>query len=213
MAEITDAIKLHRVKQASEAYKELKSICAQTDLDSLLPKIAGDELDGEEPYNVVSTVPTWPEFRDAFIADWAANRTIVTDKEADAMFERDVEEAIAAIEATETPAETVVVETPAVVATPVAVTPAKPKRVRNKVVKAAKTKAKTAKAKAPAKAKTVKTKVAAKKKSGGSASAKAQTIIAKYAERDWSRKDIIAKLQEQLGMGVAYASTLYQKFA
>ena len=59
MAEITDAIKLHRVKQASEAYKELKAICAQTDLDSLLPVIPGDELAGDEPEEVVSTVPTY----------------------------------------------------------------------------------------------------------------------------------------------------------
>jgi hypothetical protein len=56
-------------------------------------------------------------------------------------------------------------------------------------------------------------KVAAKKK-GGNTSAKAQTIVERYAARKWSRKDIIEKLVSQIdGLGTAYASTLYQKFA
>ena len=61
-------------------------------------------------------------------------------------------------------------------------------------------------------AKVAKAKVA--KKKGVSTSAKAATIIALYQSRKWSRKDIIAKLQSQIdGLGAAYASTLYQKFA
>lgn len=58
-------------------------------------------------------------------------------------------------------------------------------------------------------------KVAAKKKGGGT-SAKAEAIVAKYglAGRGWSRKDVIAKLTSSVkGLGAAYASTLYQKFA
>jgi hypothetical protein len=71
-------------------------------------------------------------------------------------------------------------------------------------------KASTAKASKPALKK-----VAAKKKGGGT-SAKAQAIIEKYgpAGRKWARKDVIEKLVNSIdGLGAAYASTLYQKFA
>jgi succinate dehydrogenase flavin-adding protein (antitoxin of CptAB toxin-antitoxin module) len=55
-------------------------------------------------------------------------------------------------------------------------------------------------------------KVAAKKADGGSKAEKARGIIAKFGPRGrkWERKDILEKLVSQLGVGPAYASSLYQ---
>lgn len=200
MAELTQDIKRIRLKNATEAYAELKAIHASTSLDSLLPREPGDE-----PDEVDSAIPAWPVFLDGFIKDWTSIREIKTDKEADAMFDHDVETALAVIEATEQNVtdslpvvDTTPVAAPVVETAPVVAVKRKPRAVKA-AVKAVK--------KAPRK-------VAAKKKSVGSASAKAQVIIEKYAGNDaWPRKRVIGKLQAQLGMGAAYASKLYQKFA
>ena len=205
------AVWQNRVKMASEAFDIAKGIHAQHSLTSLVAKTSEDEDD-----DVDETFPDWPTFRDNFILDWIGSRTVVTEQEADMIFERTADEALQAIEqaeqngtlSTEPVVDTSapVVETPAPAASePVVATkrrgrpPGSGKKTATAVVKAAK--------------KTGRRKVAAKKKSVGSASAKAQTIIEKYAAREWSRKDIIQKLQDQLGMGAAYASTLYQKYS
>lgn len=192
----------NRVKKASEAHVELKALHTEY-----------DEVD--------ETFPDWQTFRDNFILDWIANRTIVTEEEAEMIFETTADEALAVIETAEqndSPrtisvlvASSTSVE-PGVVLTAVDAEPAvavAPKR-RGRPPGAGK---KAVVVKAAAKKSSTKKKVAAKKSSGGSASAKAQVLIEKYASRDWSRKDIILKLQSQLDMGAAYASTLYQKFA
>ena len=95
MAEITKELKLNRVKQASDAYKELKAIHAATNLSELFPPEAGEK---DEPN---PTLPVWPVFRDDFIEDWTSNRVVKTDKEADAHFDKEAEEALEALEANE----------------------------------------------------------------------------------------------------------------
>jgi hypothetical protein len=169
-------------------------------LNTLVDRTSEDEEDDPTGF------PDWPTYRDNFIMDWIANRTVVTAEEADIMFDRDVDQALQVIEQAEV-AETqatIAEALPPVVEAPVVVV-AKKKSYAKAKKKAG---AKTVKAKAPKKA-------AAKKKSSakGSASAKAQIIIEKYAAKGWARKDILAKLQSQLDMGAAYAATLYQKFA
>jgi hypothetical protein len=203
------AIWQNRVKKAGEAYAIAKTIHGETSTHTLVAKTAEDEDD-----DVDSTFPDWPTYRDNFILDWIGSRIVVTDKEADMIFDRTADEALAAIEQGEqnqADADAPVVDpAPTVVTVTMGDVPAVKRRGRppgsgkksaTGVVKATKT------------VKTKTRKVAAKKKSGGSASAKAQAIIEKYGSRDWSRKDIITKLQNQLGMGAAYAATLYQKFA
>jgi hypothetical protein len=200
------AIWQNRIKMASEAYQELKSIEGEYDLTAVA--IKGNEDDDGD---VVESFTDWATFRDNFILDWIGSRTVVNEKEADMIFERTADEALALIEQTEAAsgseeAAGLAAET----ANEPAPAPAPRKRktlrenvrpLRKSVVKSKKTAPKKKKA------------AAAKKKSGGTASAKAQVIIEKYAAKDWSRKEIIQKLQDQLGMGAAYASTLYQKFA
>jgi hypothetical protein len=213
----------NRVKKASEAYNELKGIHGAHELHTLVPKTSEDEGDDAD-----LTFPDWPTFRDNFILDWIGSRTVVTEQEADMIFERTAEEALAVIEqgeqitadaesdgppyTTQTPQEMAqenlqkhlaeqkgVTETPPVATKRRGRPPGASKK--STVTKLTRSKPSTRK-------------VAAKKSGAkSSASAKAQGIIEKYASRDWSRKDIIGKLQAQLGMGAAYASTLYQKFA
>lgn len=57
-------------------------------------------------------------------------------------------------------------------------------------------------------------KKAAAKKAGGSNADKARKLIAMYGPkgRKWERKDVIAKLISQLGLGAATASTYYQNY-
>ncbi len=195
------AIWQNRIKMASEAYQIAKTIHADHVVDSLCDA-TGDSVEEstETTDTVVETFPDWPTYRDNFILDWISNRTIVTEEEANAMFNVEVENALQEIDQVEG---SVVTPTVVVEATPVVI--AKVKRaVAKKVVKVkAKTKAKTK----------VTKKVAAKKAGGKSASAKAQVIIEKFSTRGWTRGEIIQKLQDQLDMGAAYASTLYQKFA
>lgn len=209
------AIWQNRVKMASEAYQALKGI--NGGLETLVERSAEDEAD-----EVDVSFPDWPTFRDNFILDWIGSRIVVTDKEADMIFERTAEEALAAIEqAEQNGSDAPVVDTSAttVVQSPTVapVVEIATKR-RGRPPGSAKTAVKKSYyvpvSQRPAKTKTVR-KAAAKKKTvaKGSASAKAQSLIEKYAARDWSRKDIIAKLQSQLDMGAAYASTLYQKYS
>ena len=201
MSDKMTPIKLNQLKKASEAYAELRSLHT----DPLTEEVDGD-------------FPAWSIFRDGFIAEWISNRIIVDEKEADVMFDTIVETAIQEIEAAEAVAastEVVELTTPvaAVTTAPEAVVVAKRRgRPPGKKVEGA-TPAKKSYYKPKAKGVAKNKKVAAKKKSGSSASSKAQTLVERYVERKWSRKDIIAKLQEQLGMGAAYAGTLYQKFA
>lgn len=195
-----NAIKLNQLKKASEAYAELRVLHT----DPLT-----DEVDDE--------FPVWSLFRDGFIADWTSNRIIVDEKEADVMYDTIANEALAVIEAAEAGAVSTEVEVPTVAAVETAPVEAVVAKRRRGRPAGAKVEGATKKSYYKPKAKTEKStkpkKVAAKKKSTASASSKAQAIVEKYKERAWSRKDIIAKIQEQLEMGVAYASTLYQKFA
>jgi hypothetical protein len=193
----------NRIKMASEAYQVAKSIAADNTLTTLVERNAEDEEDDHD-----ETILDWQTYRDNFILDWIANRTVVTQEEADAMIERDIDQALQAAELTEDAEVVEVVED-----APIAVVAPTPSPepivvvVKKKSYYKPKTKAvaKTVKAKAPKKA-------AAKKKTV-SASDKAQVIIERYVARNWTRKSIIEKLQDQLDMGAAYASTLYQKFS
>lgn len=225
------AIWQNRVKMASEAYQILKGISADVSVASIECEPLVPTEDEAEAQEVVDAdeFPSWPTFRDNFLLDWIGSRIVVTDKEADMIFERTAEEALAAIEqAEQNDSETTIIDsTPSSVLTdtskPLIVTigdvPAVKRRGRppgKKVPGSTSYLPITTKTLAKLKAKTARKKYAAKAKKSvarGSASAKAQTIIEKYGARDWSRKDIIAKLQTQLEMGAAYASTLYQKYA
>ncbi len=219
MAEITREIELNRVRMAHEAYVELKALHSNGSLSSLLPPGLGEDKD-----EVDSTLPDWPTFRDGFIKDWAADRIILTVKEADAMFDKDVNEALDVIEQTEaevlntsTPAVAVPTATPEPTATQVttpAVAPKRRGRPPGKATRKAGPEARRYTASKRTATRTKNLKVAAKKKSAGKTSSSvAQTIIERYQARDWSRKDILQKLQSQVGVGAAYAATLYQKFA
>lgn len=211
----------NRVKSAGEAYKIAKTAYTDVDFEGM-PKDADEVVSGIDPL-----FPDWPTYRDNFILDWLSNRIVVTEKEAEAMFDETAAAALAALEGTEAaivPTDTIVptetVATPAPVETEVVVV-AKRRGRPPGVKKTAAVVAPVVKAKksyyvpvGKRKAKKTKAKKVAKAKSNrGSASAKAQTLIERYVAKDWSRKDIIAKLQSQLDMGAAYAATLYQKFA
>ncbi len=220
MSDKMTPIKLNQLKKASEAYAELRTLHT----DPLT-----EEVDGN--------FPAWSIFRDEFIADWTSNRIIVDEKEADAMFDTLVDNAIQEIEAAEAtadaalPTETIGTETVGAAGSNVVVmgdAPAAKRRGRppgsgkkatettapkkSYYVPVAQRKVKATKATKATKVTKTK-KVAAKKKSASSASSKAQTLVERYVSRKWERKDIIAKLQDQLGMGAAYAASLYQKFA
>lgn len=196
----------NRVKMAGEAYNIAKAIHNDHTLTALVPKTCEDEDDCDD-----QLFCDWPTYRDNFILDWIANRTIVTTEEADIMFDRTANAALAELE----PTGLDVVEdldSDAEAITSEVVPPSEAPPVVKKSY--AKAKVKVEAVVKLFKKKAVK-KVAAKKKSAakGSASEKAQVIIEKYAARNWSRKDIIAKVQTQLNMGSAYAATLYQKFS
>jgi hypothetical protein len=70
------ALHLIRLKNASEAYKELRAIYTDPVTEEVDPSFV-----------------SWPEFRDKFIEDWKSNRIVVDEKEADAIFDRIVDEA------------------------------------------------------------------------------------------------------------------------
>ena len=214
----------NRVKRASEAYKELQAL--STDYDETIVSENEHEAsmyleaDAYQP----EQLPTWPVFRDNFILDWMSNRIVVTEEEADKMFESDAESALPHEGQEQSGGESLNTSEPAVSSTspageaptataeetPAVVTkrrgrPPGTKAKAKKVVKVThkvKTARKVKKASAP--------KVARK---GTSNSAKAQRIVEMYKGKGWARKDIIEKLQTQLEMGKAYASTLYQKYA
>lgn len=215
------AIELVRLKNASEAYKVHKSI--------YIDPVSDEQLPGFQ---------AWPEFRDEFLADWKSNRRLVTEKEADVIFDTIANESLSELEtigATDVAAladvlgtaqdETigVIVENPTT-GEPIAVATVVVKRrgrppgtAKLKLVASTEAPVAAAKRGRPPGAKktaVVKSKKVAAKKKGGNTSAKAQAIVERYVARKWSRKDIIVKLQAQIdGLGAAYASTLYQKFA
>lgn len=217
-------LELARLKNASEEYKVHKL--------NYIDPVTDEELPGFQ---------TWPMFRDEFLADWKSNRRIVTEKEADVIFDRIADESLTELEniaGATVDVNTVVDEVekseqddtigvivagadgvPVAVAVgtvPVADAPIATKRrgrppgkkvatakvVRKVVAKKTKTKSKPKKV------------AAAKKKSGNSTSEKAKAIVERYVARKWQRKDVIEKLMSSIdGLGVAYAATLFQKFA
>ena len=218
------AVWQNRVKMASEAYAIAKGIHGAHSLTTLVERLADEERDDADP-----TFPDWPVYRDNFILDWIANRIVVTEEEADMIFDRTVDEALQQIEAQEQNDSGTLPADPSVSVT---VTPPASPEGRDETTPVVKRRGrppgsgkKTAEAPAKrksyyvpvaqrkAKAKPAARKVAAKKKSGGSVSAKAQPIIERFTARKWSRRDILIKLQDQLEIGAAYAATLYQKFA
>lgn len=220
-------LELARLKNASEDYKVHKSNYIDPVTDEQLP---GFKL--------------WPEFRDEFLADWKSNRRIVTEKEADVIFDQIADESLTELETIGVTVDVNVVvdevekseqddtigvivanpETGEPIAVAVGTAPSRLNLDTELAARAATPKRrgrpagkKVATAKVVRKVIAKKTskpkKVAAKKKSG-STSEKAQAIIERYVARDWSRGQIIEKLQAQIdGLGAAYASTLYQKFA
>lgn len=202
MTEMT-AIRLNQLKKATEAYKELKVLHT----DPVTEELSED-------------FPAWSVFRDGFIADWTSNRIIVDEKEADAMFDKTAEEALAQIEAAEgNTVELVVVETinPPVITLKVKDVPAVKRRGRppGKTVPGARSYL-PATEKVLRKLKQAKTKAKAKKatkKEGPSKMDLARATVEKFAAKGWSRKDILARLVKQNGLSPAYAATAYQKLA
>jgi hypothetical protein len=211
----------NRVKKASEAYKELQALAEDYD------QSITSENDGEATLHldadayVPEQLPTWPVFRDNFILDWMSNRIVVTEEEADEMFNQDAENALNLIEGQEqSGGESLNTSEPAVSSTipagetpstteasaPVAKRRGRPPGTKNSTKKVAKA---VRKAKAPRKVKAA-AKVGRKASSN---SAKAQKIVEMYKAKGWERKRVIEKLMTQLEMGKAYASTLYQKYA
>lgn len=219
-------MELARLKSAAEEYKVHKSI--------FIDPVTEEQLVGFQP---------WPVFRDEFLADWKSNRRIVTEKEADVHFDRIADESLSELEQIGAPtdvnalvdqvAQTEIDEDDSIsitpVATPVAEASAAAPKRRGRPPGSGKLKVVASNDAVPAVAKRrgrppgsgkkaavaskPSRKVAAKKK-GGNTSAKAQAIVERYVARKWSRKDVIEKLVSQIdGLGVAYASTLYQKFA
>lgn len=213
----------NRIKKASEAYKELQALYADYDGDIVSQnehEATGETLDGEPAE--AEALPDWQTFRDNFILDWMQNRIVVTTEEADEMFERDVNDALEQIESQGSDSQSTSEPTVASTASEPASTQgestaepaasAAPKR-RGRPPGSGKAKSATKKV---VKTKSVRKVVKAKStggRKGTSVASKAQTLIARYQEREWSRKDILQKLQDQLEIGKPYAATLYQKFA
>lgn len=196
MVEMT-AIRLNQLKKASEAYKEQKAIY--------------EDLTTED---METALPPWPQFRDAFLADWNLNRIIVDEKEADEMFNKAAEEALAQIEAAEGTTTETTTMIPSLPGEALVNTSADPKKKRGrppgkKTAKVAKKSYSKAKTKA---VKTAKAKKATKKE-GPSKMDLARATVEKFAAKGWSRKDILARLVEQNGLSPAYAATAYQKLA
>lgn len=222
-----EKLQLARLKAASDDYKIHKTI--------FIDPVTEERLEG---------FMEWPAFRDAFLADWKSNRRVVTEKEADVIFDKLADEALTDLENLGAPTDVNALadqaaaaqdsdaddETPvpatAPAATPAAEAPATtaPKRRGRPPGKAKLTVvasndtpvAAKRRGRPPGKStRPVTRKVAAKKKGGGT-SVKAAAIIAKFGPkgRKWDRKDVLVKLQSSIkGLGAAYASTLYQKFA
>lgn len=193
MVEMT-AIKLNQLKNASAAYKEQKAIY--------------EDLTTED---METALPLWPEFRDAFLADWNLNRIIVDEKEADAMFDKTAEEALAQIENAEagTSSPEATEPTSSVATSP---STAAPKRRRpsakKTVVKATKKSVVKAKTKA---VKAAKAKKATKKDTGPTKMDLARDTVAKFSAKGWSRKEILERLVQVNGLSPAYSATAYQK--
>ncbi len=212
-------LELARLKSASEEYRVHKSIYKDP--------VTDEELPGFQ---------TWPVFRDEFLEDWKSNRRVVTEKEADVHFDRIADESLNELETIGTPDVAALVDEVekteqeetigVIVADPttgepvaVAVATEAPKR-RGRPPGSGKKKAVVPGSRSYLRntekvLRKVAKKAAAKKK-GGSTSERAQAIIEKYGPsgRKWSRKDVIEKLVSSIdGLGSAYASTLYQKFA
>jgi hypothetical protein len=195
------ALRLNRIKNASEAYAELKAL----NTDPLTEEVGAD-------------FPSWPTFRDEFIADWTNNRTIVTEKEADAMFDEIVETAVKELETiAEVAAPQIVLgeETAPVVDLAATVNLSPPKKARKKAVPGAtsylpataKVLRKLAKKKV---AKKAVRKVAAKKKVAGKGKMDlARATYEKYSGK-WTRQEILTRMVEVNGLSPAYASTAYQ---
>lgn len=76
-----DTLKLARLKAASEDYKVHKSI--------FVDPVTDEQLEG---------FLEWPVFRDQFLSDWTNNRRVVTEKEADVIFDRIADESLSELE-------------------------------------------------------------------------------------------------------------------
>lgn len=70
-----------RLENACEAWKVHKSI--------YIDPVTAEPLQGFQP---------WPQFRDEFLTDWKSNRRLVTEKEADVIFNRIADESLAELE-------------------------------------------------------------------------------------------------------------------
>ena len=192
----------NRIKKASESYAILKQIRTNEILDSLVVgeaieiddllavndegidsvddeqiTVDPEEFIEENDLVVDEKFPDWRTYRDGFILDWIGSRIVVTNEEADMIYENAVDEALATLDGETTEP---VVETSGESEEAPATKRGRPKGAK----KAAKTKV----------------------------SAKALTIYNRYKEKGWERKRILDKMQGELGMGKAYAATLYQKF-
>lgn len=196
----------NRVKKATEAYKEAKANYTDFDLD-------GMPVDEDRTTGLAPGFPDWPTYRDNFLLDWINNRTVVSEEEADAIFEREAAAALGEIEADGEDLDALPPvdedEAPASIVEAEAEAEAEPVEADAEP---------EVEVEAEAESEPVHVERTAKKKPGrpprkDSASAKARGIIERYRAREWSRKEILEKLQSQLGMGPAYAATLYQKFA
>lgn len=219
-------MELARLKSAADEYKVHKSI--------FIDPVTEERLEG---------FMEWPVFRDEFLSDWKSNRRVVTEKEADVHFDRIAEESlseladlgaptdvaaladqVAATQEDESTDETTVPVVAAAPALPVEQVATKrrgrpPGSGKLKVVASNDPVAPKRRGRPPGNSKATTSKPARKvaaKKKGGNTSAKAQAIVEKYGPsgRKWARKDVIEKLVSSIdGLGAAYASTLYQKFA
>jgi len=76
------ALKLNRLKYASEAYQEHKRIFTEYEGTGVDPETGVNEGD-----HMAEGFKTWPEFREEFLTDWTNNRRVVDEKEADVHFE------------------------------------------------------------------------------------------------------------------------------
>lgn len=76
-----NSLQLARLKAASEDYKVHKSI--------FVDPVTDEKLEG---------FLEWPAFRDQFLNDWINNRRVVTEKEADVIFDRIADESLTELE-------------------------------------------------------------------------------------------------------------------
>jgi len=194
-----------RLENAMDAWKIHKSI--------YLDQVTCEPLPGYK---------AWTEFRDEFLIDWKSNRRLVTEKEADVIFDKLADESLSELENIGAAADEnvldddtigVIVENP-VTGEPIAVTtPVVAKRVRKlklvttptglEVLVPKASKKVVVKAKKPGK-------VAAKKVK---LSDRAESVIIRFVNAAWSRKEIIEKLMKQFDITSANAGYYYQKFS